>query len=69
MSYVHEPWLRDEELSHTTDLVSEDRAATRRAREFSSINGNLEISADGHEWASCATLQEECFCTGLDPQD
>jgi hypothetical protein len=30
-------------LSHTTDLVREDRAATRRASEFSSINGILEM--------------------------
>jgi hypothetical protein len=62
VNFVQEPWLGDEQLSHTTDLVREDRAATRRAREFSSINGKIDVLLRWHWQAACASCQEDCLC-------
>jgi hypothetical protein len=66
--FVLEPWLFGSKLSHTTDLVREERAATRRAKEFSSINGNLEIFFCLHWEVSCAASQKKSLCRGNDPR-
>ena len=56
-------------LSHTTDLVREDRAATRRANEFSSINDKPQMPLFYLEpEAFCAALQEGGLSMGSDPQ-
>lgn len=67
VNFVHEPSCGAQRLSHTTDLVRDDRAATRRANSFSSIvEGSSALFCLEPE-AFGAALQEGGFRMGFDP--